>query len=213
MADATDYLLHAALGVLSGGQKAYQRHLDIQETDELARRKLKMEEESKKRLLEFEQPLKIEQRQAVPSGYYYDETLNQLLPVPAGGKMEGKFNVPPLKTATSEEKEEAKRAISEARETIAKSIGAKEEEIFFTSGGTESNNWALKGLFFTHPDKNHIIVTKIEHDCILETCRWLESRGAKITYLDVNKEGFVNPKDIENVATNNISYRHINISF
>src|SRR3990167_4611215 len=111
MADATDYLLHADLGVLSGGQKAYQRHLDIQETDELARRKLKMEEESKKRLLEFEQPLKIEQRKAVPAGYYYDETLNQLLPVPTGGKMEGKFNVPPLKTATSEEKEEAKRAI------------------------------------------------------------------------------------------------------
>src|SRR3990167_9091060 len=123
MADATDYLLHAALGVLSGGQKAYQRHLDIQETDELSRKKLLMEEESKKRLLEFEHPLKIEQRQAVPSGYYYDETLNQLLPVPAGGKMEGKFNVPPLKTATSEEKEEAKRAIKAKGEYLQATSG------------------------------------------------------------------------------------------
>ena len=96
---------------------------------------------------------------------------------------------------------EAKRAIGEARETIAKSIGAKDEEIFFTSGGTESNNWALKGLFFANPGKNHIITTRIEHDCVLETCRWLELQGAKITYLGVDKQGFVNPKDVEKAIT------------
>jgi len=98
---------------------------------------------------------------------------------------------------------EAKRAISEAREIIAKSIGAKDEEIFFTSGGTEANNWALKGLFFANPGKNHIVTTKIEHDCVLETCRWLESQGAKITYLGVDKEGFVNPRDVERAITPN----------
>jgi len=98
---------------------------------------------------------------------------------------------------------EAKRAINEARETIAKSIGAKDEEIFFTSGGTEANNWALKGLFFANPNRKHIITTKIEHDCILETCRWLESQGAKITYLGVDKQGFVNPKDVEKAITPN----------
>ncbi len=99
--------------------------------------------------------------------------------------------------------QEAKRSISEAREIIAKSIGASEDEIFFTSGGTEANNWALKGLFFANPSKKHIITTKIEHDCVLETCRWLESQGAKITYLNVDKEGFVNPKDVEKAITSN----------
>ena len=98
--------------------------------------------------------------------------------------------------------QEAKNALEKSRRIIAKSIGAKTSEIFFTSGGTESNNFALKGLFFkNYPEKNHIITTKIEHDCILNTCKWLEQQGAKITYLDVDKEGFVNPKDIENAIT------------
>ncbi|MFH1365547.1 MAG: cysteine desulfurase family protein [archaeon] len=98
---------------------------------------------------------------------------------------------------------ESKRAISEAREVIAKSIGARDDEIFFTSGGTEANNWALKGLFFANPGKRHIIVTKTEHDCVMESCRWLESQGAKITYLDVDKQGFVNPVDVERAITSN----------
>jgi len=99
--------------------------------------------------------------------------------------------------------QEAKRDMEEARRVIAKSIGAKTEEIIFTSGGTESNNLALKGLFFAHKDsgKNHIITSKIEHDCIINSCKWLEKKGAKITYLDVNKEGFVNPEDIKNAIT------------
>jgi len=98
--------------------------------------------------------------------------------------------------------QEAKNALEKSRRIIAKSIGAKTSEIIFTSGGTESNNFTIKGLFFSHyPEKNHIITTKIEHDCVLNTCKWLETKGAKVTYLDVDKEGFVNIQDIENAIT------------
>ena len=97
---------------------------------------------------------------------------------------------------------EAKQALEKSRRIIAKKINASKDEIIFTSGGTESNNFALKGLFFSnYPEKNHIITTKIEHDCVLNTCRWLETKGAEVTYLDVDKDGFVNPKDIENAIT------------
>ncbi len=99
--------------------------------------------------------------------------------------------------------QEAKAALEKNRNIIAKSIGAKPHEIIFTSGGTESNNLALKGLFFAnYPGKDHIITTKIEHDCILNTCRWLEKLGAKITYLDVNPEGLINIKQLEDAITN-----------
>ena len=99
--------------------------------------------------------------------------------------------------------QEAKRALEESRRIIAKSIGAKDDEIIFTSGGTESNNLVLKGLFFANKGtgKNHIITTKIEHDCIMNSCKWLEKYGAKVTYLNVDEQGFVNPKDIENAIT------------
>ncbi len=93
---------------------------------------------------------------------------------------------------------EAKIELEKARRIIAKSINAKSKEIYFTSGGTESNNLALKGLFFQNKEKNHIITTKIEHDCVLNTCKWLETQGAEVTYLDVDEKGFVNSKDIEN---------------
>jgi len=96
---------------------------------------------------------------------------------------------------------EAKKALEKSRRIIAKSINAKPHEIVFTSGGTESNNFTLKGLFFSNKEKNHIITTKIEHDCILNTCEWLEKQGAKITYLNVDSEGFVNPKDVEKAIT------------
>jgi len=100
---------------------------------------------------------------------------------------------------------EAQKDLEKSREIIAKSINAKPEEIIFTSGGTESNNLALKGLFFYHKEnntgKNHIITTKIEHDCIINTCKWLEKQGAKITYLNVNSEGFVNSEEIKNAIT------------
>jgi len=100
---------------------------------------------------------------------------------------------------------EAKNALEKSRSIIAKAINANKEEIIFTSGGTESNNFALKGLFFYNKDnntgKNHIITTKIEHDCVLNTCKWLETQGAKVTYLDVDKEGFVNPDDVRKAIT------------
>jgi cysteine desulfurase len=99
--------------------------------------------------------------------------------------------------------QEAKRAIEEARELVAKSIGAKQDEIIFTSGGTEANNFTLKGLFFAYKEqgKNHIITSKIEHDCILNTCKWLENMGAKITYLDVDSNGFIYPEQVKNAIT------------
>ena len=95
--------------------------------------------------------------------------------------------------------QEAKMALNEAREVIAKSIGAKFDEIYFTSGGTESNNWALKDLFFVNRDKKHIITTKIEHDCVLESCKFLEKMGAEVTYLDVDSEGFIDLEQLKNL--------------
>ncbi|MDD5192746.1 MAG: cysteine desulfurase family protein [Candidatus Nanoarchaeia archaeon] len=103
--------------------------------------------------------------------------------------------------------QEAKRALQESRHVIAKSINAKDDEIIFTSGGTESNNLALKGLFFANKEagteKNHIITTKIEHDCVLNSCKWLEKQGAKITCIDVNSEGFVNINQLKQSITPN----------
>jgi cysteine desulfurase len=96
---------------------------------------------------------------------------------------------------------EAKEALETSRRVIAKSIGANPDEIIFTGSGTESNNFALKGLFFSNPNKKHIIVSKIEHDCVLNTCKWLETLGAKVTYLDVDKEGFVNLDDLKKAIT------------
>jgi len=97
--------------------------------------------------------------------------------------------------------QEAKRALEEARHTIARSINAKDSEIIFTSGGTESNNLVLKGLFFANKNKGHIITTKIEHDCILNASKWLEKQGATVTYLSVDKEGYINLEELKNAIT------------
>lgn len=88
-------------------------------------------------------------------------------------------------------------ALEKARNIIAKEINADPQEIYFTSGGTESNNVALKGIAF-EKKKGHIITTKIEHSCVLSSAKWLESQGFEVTYLDVDKEGFVSPKDVQN---------------
>ena len=101
----------------------------------------------------------------------------------------------------------AEKAVENAREQIADFIGARSKEIVFTSGATESNNLALKGTAYFrrhhNPEKEngHIIVSTIEHKCILETTRALEQEGFKITYVDVDSEGFVSVKDIENAIT------------
>ena len=97
---------------------------------------------------------------------------------------------------------EAKEAMERARKIIAKSINAKTHEIVFTSGGTESNNFAIKGLFYSnYPHKNHIITTKIEHDCVLNACKWLETQGAKITYLNVDNQGFIDLEELRKAIT------------
>lgn len=99
--------------------------------------------------------------------------------------------------------QKSKMAIEDAREIIADSIGAaKSNEIYFTGGGSESDNWALKSAAFGLRDKgNHIITTKIEHHAILNTCAYLEKNGFEVTYLDVDSEGFVSLEDIENAIT------------
>ena len=97
---------------------------------------------------------------------------------------------------------DAKDALETSRRQIASLLGAKADELIFTSGGTESNNIALKGVAFANRDKgNHIITTQIEHKCIVNTCKWLKEQGFEITYLPVDSEGFVNPEDLQNAIT------------
>ncbi len=87
---------------------------------------------------------------------------------------------------------ESKKATIKARETIAGTLGAEPNEIYFTAGGSESDNWALKAAFEAYRDKGkHIITSKIEHHAILHTCEYLEKSGAEITYLDVDENGLV----------------------
>ncbi len=97
---------------------------------------------------------------------------------------------------------EAREAVEKSRRQIAKFLNAKNDEIIFTSGGTESNNIALKGIAFANKNKgNHIITCQIEHPAIRKPCEWLEKHGFKVTYLDVDKNGLVNPADVENAIT------------
>jgi len=87
---------------------------------------------------------------------------------------------------------EAKNVLDHAHEQLAGFIGALPEELIFTSGGTESNNFAIKGIAFANRHKgNHIIVSSIEHDCIMNACKWLEEQGFYITYLPVDHDGIV----------------------
>ena len=87
---------------------------------------------------------------------------------------------------------ESKKAVTNAREIIAKSLGAKTNEIYFTAGGSESDNWALVATAEAYSAKGkHIITSKIEHHAILHTCQYLESRGYEVTYLDVDENGVV----------------------
>ncbi len=96
----------------------------------------------------------------------------------------------------------AKRAVDNSRNRIAREINAKENEIFFTSGGSESDNLALKGIAYNLKEKgNHIITTKIEHPAILNTCKKLEKDGFKITYLNVDENGTISLKELEQSIT------------
>ncbi|MEW6101292.1 MAG: cysteine desulfurase NifS [Candidatus Omnitrophota bacterium] len=98
--------------------------------------------------------------------------------------------------------QEAKKAIEDARESLASFIGAKPEEIVFTSGGTESNNFAVKGVVYALREKgNHIITSAIEHHAVTEPCKFLESQGFKVSYVNVDKYGQVSPEDVKKAIT------------
>jgi cysteine desulfurase len=99
--------------------------------------------------------------------------------------------------------QEAKGAIEEARTKVAELVGARGEEIVFTSGGPEADNFAIKGVAYANEHKgNHIITTSIEHHAVLETCKFLERSGLKITCLPVDKYGLVDPHDVKKAITN-----------
>ena len=93
---------------------------------------------------------------------------------------------------------DSKKAITKSRETIAKALGAKSNEIYYTAGGSEADNWALKAAAEAYASKgNHIITTKIEHHAILHTCEYLEKRGFEVTYLNVDENGVVRLEELK----------------
>jgi len=116
---------------------------------------------------------------------------------------------------------EAREDLEHARQVIAKSLKCRNDEIFFTGSGTEANNWVTKGLAFffkkqnennkdssgnykgNYIEKNHIVITKVEHDCLLKSCQWLETQGIKVTYLDVDEKGFVDQQLLDRSITEN----------
>ncbi len=93
---------------------------------------------------------------------------------------------------------ESKKAVTKAREIIAGALGAESNEIYFTAGGSEADNWALKATAESYKNKgNHIITTKIEHHAILHTCQWLETNGFEVTYLNVDENGVVKLEELK----------------
>lgn len=117
-------------------------------------------------------------------------------------------------SAAHAEAEKATKAIQKAREIIADKIGAMPSEIIFTSGASESNNLAIKGVAFKHlEDKGHIITSSIEHKCILNTCEYLEVLGFEVTYLQPNADGIISSTQVKGAIKPNtllISIHHVN---
>jgi cysteine desulfurase len=97
---------------------------------------------------------------------------------------------------------ETKMAIDKARSRVAKALTCDPNEVYFTGGGSEADNWAIKGIASAHRKKgNHIITTKVEHHAVLHTCEYLEKNGFEVTYLNVDEEGFINLQELENAIT------------
>jgi len=97
---------------------------------------------------------------------------------------------------------EAQEALTHARQTLADTLGAQPDEIVFTGSGTEANNLAIKGIAFARKDRgNHLVVSSIEHDCILNTCRWLETQGFHVSYLPVDSAGLVEVEQVQRSIT------------
>lgn len=97
---------------------------------------------------------------------------------------------------------EAKEAVTHAREQVAALIGAQPREVYFTAGGTESDNWVVFGVADKLKEKgNHIITTRVEHHAMLHSCQFLEKHGYDVTYLDIDKDGVVTPQALEDAIT------------
>ena len=97
---------------------------------------------------------------------------------------------------------DARRALEESRRKVAAALNCKPQEVYFTSGGSESDNWALKGVAFANRKKgDHIITSAIEHHAVLHTCEWLEKQGFSVTYVPVDSDGRVDPEDVERAIT------------
>ena len=97
---------------------------------------------------------------------------------------------------------DTQKAVDKARKQVADALNCTPGEVYFTGGGSEGDNWALKGIAFAHRKKgNHIITTKIEHHAILHSCEFLEKLGYEVTYLDVDKEGFIDLDELKNAIT------------
>ncbi len=101
-----------------------------------------------------------------------------------------------------QEGRECKKAVENAREQVAKAIGASSKEIYFTGSGSEADNWAIKGIAYAKRDKgNHIITTAVEHHAVLHTCKALEKEGFTVTYLPVDEYGMVSPQAVKDAIT------------
>ena len=95
--------------------------------------------------------------------------------------------------------QESGNAVLSARDTVAKCVGAKSSEIYFTASGSEADSWALKGVAFANKQKGkHIITTEIEHPAVFNACEWLKKEGFDVTYLKVNKDGLISLEDLKN---------------
>ena len=126
--------------------------------------------------------------------YVKPEVLEEMLPY-----FTNKFGNPSSFYGISRE---TKMAVDKARGQVAKALNADLNEIYFTGGGSEADNWAIKGIASAYKNKgNHIITTKIEHHAVLHTCQYLEKQGFEVTYLDVDEEGFINLEELKSAIT------------